>query len=140
MDLILREGRPEDRLACARLFAAAQPLAYPARRAALAGAADFEAATRGEELWIAEEAGRVRGLIAIYRPARFIHHLYVDPGCLGRGIGRALLTQGLRQCGGGADLKCDEANRPAQAFYLAAGFQPVEWGWAPSGAWIRFRY
>jgi GNAT superfamily N-acetyltransferase len=78
--------------------------------------------------------------VAIYRPARFIHHLYVDPDYLRRGIGLALLAQALGHCGGSADLKCDEANRPAQAFYLAAGWRPVDWGWAPSGPWIRFRY
>jgi ribosomal protein S18 acetylase RimI-like enzyme len=140
MELILREGRPGDRPACVHIFAAVQPLTHPNRGGVRPPGADFEAVTRGEDLWVAESAGRVLGLIAIYHPARFIHHLYVDPGYLRRGIGRALLALGLRQCGGAADLKCDEANREAQAFYLAAGFRPVGWGWAPNGPWIRFRY
>ncbi len=95
---------------------------------------------REEELWVAEEWGRIRGLVAVYRAASFIRHLYVDPDHLRLGIGRALLALALRHCGGTAELKCDEANRAAQAFYLAAGWRPVDWGWAPSGPWIRFRY
>ena len=140
MNVALREGRPADRPACARLFAAVQPLAYPGQGRLLAGEQEFEPATRGEAIWVAEAAGKVTGLVAIYHPARFIHHLYVDPACQRRGIGQALLALALRQCGGGADLKCDEANRGAQAFYRAAGFRPVGWGWSPGGAWIRFRY
>jgi GNAT superfamily N-acetyltransferase len=140
LELNLREARPEDRPICTRIFLAAQPLAHPRRHDVKFEAFDFEAATRGEDLWVAQAAGRIRGLVAIYRPARFIHHLYVDPGCLRQGVGLALLAQALGQCGGSADLKCDEANRSAQAFYLAAGWRPVDWGWAPSGPWIRFRY
>ena len=139
MDLILRPARPEDRLECEQIFIAAQPLAYPRQREGAPGSADFDPATREEDLWVAEASGRIRGWVAIYRPARFIHHLYVDPGHLGQGIGQALLTLALRYCGGAAELKCDEANRAAQAFYRAAGWHPVDWGWAPSGPWIRFR-
>ena len=140
MELSLREWRPADRAACARLFAAVQPLAYPAARATLATVADFEASSRGEDLWIAESSGQLVGLIAIYRPASFIHHLYVAPAWQRRGIGQDLLTLGLRKCGGRAELKCDEANRAAQAFYLAIGGRAVGWGWAPSGPWIRYRF
>jgi GNAT superfamily N-acetyltransferase len=140
LDLILREARPQDRPVCEQIFVAAQPLAYPRQHQPTLGPADFESVTREEDLWVAELAGKVRGLVAIYSPARFIHHLYVDPAHMRQGIGQALVALALRRCGGGAELKCDEANRVAQAFYLAAGFRPVEWGWAPSGPWIRLRY
>jgi ribosomal protein S18 acetylase RimI-like enzyme len=137
VELSLREAWPTDRAACARLFAAVQPLAYPAARET-ATAADFEASSRGEDLWIAESSGQLVGMIAIWRPASFIHHLYVAPGWQRRGIGRDLLSLGLRACGGSAELKCNEANRAAQAFYMAAGGRAVDWGLAPSGPWIRY--
>jgi ribosomal protein S18 acetylase RimI-like enzyme len=92
----------------------------------------FRGGKPGDDLWIAESAGRLAGMIAIWRPASFIHHLYVAPAWQRRGIGRDLLSLGLRACGGRAGLKCNEANRAAQAFYQAAGGHPAGWGWAPS--------
>jgi GNAT superfamily N-acetyltransferase len=140
LDLNLRPARPEDRSVCEKIFAAVQRLAYPRQPPADLMPWDFEAATREEDLWVAQSGLSIRGWIGIYRPARFIHHLYVDPDHLRQGVGRALLTLALGRCGGSAELKCDEANRPAQAFYLASGWRPVGWGWAPSGPWIRFGF
>ena len=137
---MLREARPGDLAACARIFLAVQPLAFPRQPAASHEATDFEAATREEELWVAEAAGGIRGWVAIYRPDGFIHHLYVEPGFHRQGIGSALLRLALRRCGGTGELKSNEANRAAHAFYMASGWRPAGWGWAPSGPWIRFRY
>ena len=125
---------------CAKIFLAGQPLAYPRQHEADFVLSDFEASTREEDLFVAEVAGRIRGLVAMYRPGCFVHHLYVDPGYHRQGIGLALLALALRHCGGTGELKCDEANRTAHTFYLAAGWRPVGWGWSPSGPWIRFRY
>jgi GNAT superfamily N-acetyltransferase len=137
--LSLRAFQPADRDACLNIFHAVQPLAYP-RSDTGAAHEDFDAVTQGEDIWVAQEGRAIAGFVSIYRPAGFIHHLYIDPSRHRRGIGRALLTFALRQCGGHADLKCNEANRAAQDFYLAAGFRPVEWGWAASGPWIRYRF
>ncbi len=140
MGLILRPAGPEDRPACEQIYASVRELVHPGQPSTTLSSRDFEAATRGEDLWIAQSGASIRGWVAIYRPARFIHHLYVDPDHLRQGVGRALLSLALARCGGRAELKCDEANRRAQAFYLALGWRPVGWGWAPNGPWIRFAY
>ena len=140
MNLIIREGRAEDVGPCAliyeRLFRTNHPRASRERR----GQRGFAESIAGEELWVAEQEDGIAGLVTIWRPDAFIHHLYIDPSWQRRGIGRALLGLALRRCGGHADLKCDEANRAAHAFYREMGFWPSGWGWAPYGPWIRFRY
>ena len=140
MALTLRPFGPADREACVRIFRLAQPLAYPRQARTVPPREDFDTVTRDEDIWVIEENDAIAGFVSIYRPDGFVHHLYVDPSRHRWGIGRALLEAALRQCGGHADLKCNEANRAAQGFYLAAGFRPVEWGWAASGPWIRYRF
>jgi GNAT superfamily N-acetyltransferase len=136
----IREGRPEDIAACARIYERALPMAFPRLAPIGAGEREFADSIAGEELWVAENEGRIAGLITIWRPDAFIHHLYIVPAWQRRGLGRALLAFALRRCGGHAALKCNEANRPAHAFYQAAGWRPAGWGWSAHGAWIRFRY
>ena len=80
-----------------------------------------------------------RGFVSIYLPERFIHSLYVHPARHRQGIGQALLDLALRRCGGRAELKCQEGNRGACAFYTRLGWRPVDWGWSTAGPWIRFR-
>jgi GNAT superfamily N-acetyltransferase len=138
--LNLRAFQPADRDACIRIIRLVQPPAYPRQDRRASSCEDFDTVTRGEDIWVAQGDDAILGFVSIYRPAEFIHHLYVDPSRHRQGIGRALVTLALRQCGGHAELKCDEANRAAQDFYLAAGFRPVEWGWAASGPWIRYRF
>ncbi len=136
--MILRSYRSDDRQRCEEIFAATRHLAHPHRPASDVPE-EFEAATRDEEIWIAESAGGISGWVSIYLSDHFIHHLYVDPGQLHRGIGRALLDRAVARCGGSVDLKCNEANRAAHHLYVATGLRPAGWGWAPTGPWIRFR-
>jgi GNAT superfamily N-acetyltransferase len=115
-------------------------MAHPRIDTGIPSVREFADSIAGEELWVAESDAGIAGLVTIYRPDNFIHHLYIDPAWHRRGIGRALLQLALARCGGHAELKCDEANRAAQAFYHAAGWRPAGWGWHPHGAWIRFRH
>jgi GNAT superfamily N-acetyltransferase len=140
LGLSLREFRPADRPRCREILVAAQPFAHPRQSALDIGLGDFDASTREEEIWVADQDGEIRGWSSLYRPGRFLHHLYVDLAWRGQGIGRALLGRAVARCGGSAELKCDEANRDGQAFYWAAGWRAAGWGWAPSGPWIRLRY
>ncbi len=143
MALTVRAYAPADRAGCERIFQAVQRLVVPEYSHSSNEPEEFETVTAGEELWVAEGAGArpgaIEGFVSIWRPDRFIHHLYVDPACHRRGIGRALLSRAIRQCEGQAELKCGEANRAAQSFYMAAGLRPAGWGWSPNGPWIRYR-
>jgi hypothetical protein len=61
LDLNLRPARPEDRWACENIFAAVQLLAYPRQPPAASMPWDFEAATREEDLWVAQSGANIRG-------------------------------------------------------------------------------
>lgn len=107
-----------------------------------AGSADaFLAAMADEDLIVAVEGGGVIGFAAVYRPAAFIHHLYVDPGRQRRGAGSALLAVAAEAAGPAASLKCLAANEAARAFYRAQGW--VEdgeiGGEDAAGPWIWIR-
>ncbi|HFQ5347171.1 TPA: GNAT family N-acetyltransferase [Vibrio vulnificus] len=53
---------------------------------------DFAKDTDGEEIWVAVEQGIIVGFISIWKPENFIHHLFVCPNSLKRGIGFKLLS------------------------------------------------
>ena len=139
MTTVLRLGEPRDHEACAAIYLAAAPLAFPWLPADAIRREQLDEALREEELWIAERDGAVAGFVAIYLPDGFIHSLYVDPARHRQGIGQALLELAFRRCGGRAELKCQEGNRGACAFYTRLGWRPVDWGWSTGGPWIRFR-
>ena len=104
-------------------------------------ARDCDTVTRGEESGWRKKVEQSKGSCrSIWRAGAFIHHLYIDPSGHRQGIGRALVTLALRQCGGHGELKCNEANRAAQAFYLAAGCRPVGMGLVrPAGPGSAYR-
>jgi GNAT superfamily N-acetyltransferase len=144
----LRAYEARDRDACARIFVAAQRLAFPWEPPGTVVEADFDRSIQGEDLWVAEVAApvskvsgagwRVAGLVSVFMPTRFVHSLFVDPPFHGRGLGSTLLDRALYAAGGHASLKCDERNRKACIFYERRGWRASEWGWDPAGAWIRF--
>ena len=98
--------------------------------------ADFLAAAREEEVYIALDGERIIGLAALYRPQTFLHSLYVAER--GRGIGKALLDHVVAACDGRLQLKCQAANKLAQAFYVREGFRCTEAGEDGGVAWLRF--
>ena len=106
---------------------------------ALHRAADFLEHAREEEVYAAFEAGELLGIAAFYRPANFLHSLYVERR--GRGVGKALLNHVCRTADGPVSLKVQEANVRARAFYRREGFRLVERGRdpPPGVAWRRLR-
>jgi GNAT superfamily N-acetyltransferase len=107
-----------------------------------AGSTDaFLAAMVEEELVVAALNGAPTGFAAVYRPAAFVHHLYVDPARQRRGAGSALLAAAARIAGPGASLKCLVANRAARAFYRAQGWGEDDdiGGEDSAGPWIWIR-
>jgi GNAT superfamily N-acetyltransferase len=138
LPLGLRLAEPSDLEACAEIYLTAAPIAFPWLPSDAIRREQFEAAVQ-EEVWVAETGGTIAGFVSIYLPERFIHSLYVHPARHRQGIGQALLDLALRRCGGRAELKCQEGNRGACAFYTRLGWRPVDWGWSTAGPWIRFR-
>lgn len=133
----IRRAEPADAPRLIEICIAAQAQAFPGWPSDMATPAEHEHQTRGEEVWVAVLANRPAGLASIHRRG-FLHHLYVDPGLQRRRVGAALLDRALLETGGRFSLKCDVANRAACGFYEAMGFRAQEWGWAPTGPWVRF--
>jgi len=133
----VRPAEPADQPRLIDICVAAHAQAFPGWPSDMATPADYEYQTRGEAVWVAFLEGRPAGLASIYR-REFLHHLYVDPELQRRRVGEALFARVLLETGGRFSLKCDAANRAACAFYEAMGLRPREWGWAPTGPWVRF--
>src|SRR5690606_28058009 len=87
----LREAVPEDAPALQRLYAdirgSAEWLPPAARRNA-----DFARDSAGERVIVAVAPdGSIDGLISVWEPQAFVHHLYVRESARRRGLARALL-------------------------------------------------
>jgi len=134
----IRRAEPADEPTLIAISVAAHAQAFPGQPSEMETPAEYERQTRGEEVWVALLGRELAGLASIYDRV-FLHHLYVLPRLQGRSVGMALFDRVLLETGGRFSLKCDVANRRACAFYQARGLRAAEWGWAPTGPWVRFR-
>ncbi|ELB2122198.1 TPA: GNAT family N-acetyltransferase [Vibrio parahaemolyticus] len=87
--------------------------------------ADFAKDTGGEEIWVAVEQGIIVGFISIWKPENFIHHLFVCPKNLKRGIGFKLLSH-AKELSNSLSLKSLVQNTNATDFYISQGFKIQE--------------
>jgi GNAT superfamily N-acetyltransferase len=85
----------------------------------------FASVSAGERVFVAPVGGgsaELKGLIAVYVPDAFIHHLYVAPPFQRQGVGSALLASLNGWLPRPWQLKCVQRNRRALAFYAALGW------------------
>jgi GNAT superfamily N-acetyltransferase len=138
--LTVRRARPEELAACARIYVRVLTDTFTWVPPERHREADFLQAAREEEIFVALDGGadadRIVGMAALYRPQRFLHSLYVTER--GRGIGKLLLQYVVAATGGVLSLKCQAANKGAQAFYVREGFRCTEAGEDGGVAWLRF--
>lgn len=134
--LVLRRARAEDLAACAQLYVRVLTDTFTWLPADRHRESDFLQAARDEEVFVAVRDGVLVGLAALYRPQNFLHSLYVTER--GRGVGKALLAHVAAAADGPLSLKCQTANRRAQAFYLREGFRCAEAGRDGDVPWLRF--
>lgn len=135
--LVIRLAAAAELPVCAALYESVLRETFTWTDPASHKAEDLLRAARDEEIYVAIEAGRIIGLAAFYRPADFLHSLYVAER--GRGVGKALLDHISAVADGRVSLKVQTANRRAQAFYAREGFRLVEEGRdpPPGVAWRR---
>ena len=124
----IRPYQEADRPALRSLYLAARQAAFTWRDTRNYRLEDFDRSTLGEEVWVAEQDGRLLGFVSIYRAEDFIHHLYVDPQPPPQGVGSALLHAAERTFTATGSLKCLVKNDKALAFYHKYGWQIVATG------------
>ena len=134
--LTVRQARPEELAACARLYVRVLTDTFTWLPRGRHREEDFLKSARDEDVFVAVRGRRIVGIAAVYRPQAFLHSLYVTER--GRGIGKALLDHVIAAAGGTLSLKCQAANLGAQAFYVREGFRCTEAGEDDGVAWLRF--
>lgn len=133
-----------DQARCAAIYLAARRVAFPWVPGASFAHGDFLRDTVDEDITVAEtrfENGesRVAGFVSAFTRGRFIHHLYIDPDCRRRGIGRALCLHLIDLQPGPWRLKCVIANQPAMAFYRLQGWVEEGRGEDTLGPYVTLR-
>ncbi len=88
--------------------------------------ADFDLHTEEESTFVALTNTQLVGFVSLWLPKRFVHHLYVHPNYLRKGIGKQLLNYALNTMGHPSVLKCLKQNQNALQFYLAQNWQIAE--------------
>lgn len=85
---------------------------------------------RHEEIWVAEEDGRLLGFLAIRHSVNddweTLEKLYVEPGDQNRGVGTALLDQAKALRPEGLHLWVFQKNAGGRRFYERHGFRLVK--------------
>lgn len=99
--------------------------------------AEFERLIEGEVLHVASHADQITGFAAVWQADQFIHHLYVDPGYQGMGIGTALLAHCEQAYGRPLSLKCPVRNAASMHFYRQRGWIARDAGEGEDGPWER---
>ena len=133
--LVVRRARPDELAACAELYVRVLRETFTWIPPERHRAADFLQAAREEEVFVAVQAGRIVGVVTLLAAQNFMHSLYVTER--GRGIGKALLDHAQATLAGPIQLKCQTANRRAQAFYRREGFHCIGRGSDNGVAWLR---
>jgi ribosomal protein S18 acetylase RimI-like enzyme len=82
-----------------------------------------DAVLANQEVWVAEEGGRVVGFAAL--TADMLSHLYVHPEAQGRGAGAALLSRAKERRPDGFTFWVFQQNDRARRFYEAQGCRLV---------------
>ena len=136
----LRRATPDDAAALQELFqtsrAAATWLPEGARLQANFAAESEQETVLVAELTNGDGTTAIVGLLSVFEPERFVHHLYIRADHQRLGIGRALLAELRAFLPFPWRLKCPPANVAAIRFYQAAGWRPIATGDSSWGKYV----
>lgn len=84
---------------------------------------DFDDQTKDENIWVAETETLIIGFVSVWTPDNFVHHLFVHPDYIRKGIGKSLLNFCVSGIPKPLTLKCFENNVNALVFYASQGWK-----------------
>ena len=97
----------------------------------------------GESIFVASSQNasgeKIIGFVSVWSAEKFIHHLYVDPDCQGKGVATTLIRQCVDVFGYPLSLKCLVTNTTACRYYEASGWQKVRCSSDIDGGAILYR-
>lgn len=131
--LTIRQYRKADQEALAALFYQIQREEFPWVDGDTLSLQDFERATEGERIFVAELDGALAGFCSVWEPDSFVHNLFVAKGCRRAGVGSALLERAAQEFPLPLTLKCVAENRPALKYYLSHGWKIQQEGYSQDG-------
>ncbi len=140
----IRRAVPADAAACAHVYRRSKAFALadvpePHTEAEIATwMADI--AIPNMEVWVADLDGVIAGQIIL--DAGWVHHLYIDPSWMGRGLGDQFITLARQRQPGELQLWAFQSNGGGRRFYERHGFAAVEFtdGAANEERWPDVRY
>lgn len=121
-DVLVRAFREADRTALRAVFLLSRRQAFHFLVDKHYALTDFDHATAGEDVWVAEIGDEVVGFASVWAEDSFVHNLFVHPDHAGRGAGTALLGRLARHYAPPLTLKCLKENTPALRFYRRLGW------------------
>jgi len=124
--MIIRVAQKKDVPDLKKIFLIARKTHFTWRDTSQFQLSDYDKATEGEDIWLAEENGRILGFIALWAPTNFIHHLFIHPHYQGKGIGKKLLEKAKEILQYPITLKVEIPNEKARLFYSKQGWSVVE--------------
>lgn len=131
--MLVRNYRESDRPFLRTLFLASRRIAWTWLDGSHWRLEDFDSATFGEKILVAEHQGHVAGFASLSLPDNFLHNLFVAPAFQRQGVASALLAACYTLCGKRMALKCLTKNHHALAFYQQQGWKIVSSGIAEHG-------
>lgn len=132
----IREATPDDLPALRQLFLDSRRSAFVWQAQSDFALADFDTATQGELVLVAQRADRLLGFVSCWLPDNFVHNLFLAPDVRRAGLGTRLLEAGLARIGRPARLKCQTRNTAAREFYAARGWKEVSRGMSAEGEYV----
>jgi len=119
----IREFKEEDRNTIAQIYLKGRIETFNWSDTSIYTLEDFDTATIGECILVAEVGVILTGFIAFYKAESFIHHLYVSSDHHNKGIGKALLLAAVGNLDQPVRLKCLIRNEKSVSFYKSQGWK-----------------
>jgi 8-oxo-dGTP pyrophosphatase MutT (NUDIX family) len=124
----IRPARVADAAECARVYTRSKCFALPDVPEPHTGAEITawiaDEAIPGMDVWVADVDGVVAGQIML--APGWLHHLYIDPSWMGRGLGDEFMALARQRQPEGVQLWAFQSNARARRFYERHGFRAVE--------------